>query len=84
MGKIEELAFYLLEEMVANNYQWLMERPKGRKSQGIHEIDDLTLVNAKVNSFAKRLDKIKMHNGLPSSTIICKICGGGHEIIEAK
>lgn len=47
IGKIEEVTFNLLEEMTANNYQWLVERLGERRPQGINEIDAFSSINSK-------------------------------------
>ncbi|XP_052197322.1 uncharacterized protein LOC127804491 [Diospyros lotus] len=48
MGKEIDEAYNLLEEMANNNHQWSSERSMPRRTAGVHEIDAMTALNAKV------------------------------------
>lgn len=63
--------------MVANNYQWLMERFGGRRLQGVHEINVFTSINAKLDKLVRRLDIMGIQIGLSSSAIVYKIYSSG-------
>lgn len=57
MGKTEEAVFQLLEEMVANNYQWLTKILGGHKSQSVHDIDALFVVYVKLDTLVRRFTR---------------------------
>ncbi|XP_052177591.1 uncharacterized protein LOC127791654 [Diospyros lotus] len=48
MGKEIDEAYNLLDEMANNSYQWSSERSMPRRTTGVHEIDVMTSLNAKV------------------------------------
>ena len=50
MNKTEDEAYNLIEEMALNNFQ-LSKRVRGN-----HEVDALTLLNAKVDAMIQRLE----------------------------
>ena len=83
MSKTPEDAFSLLQTMASNNYQWHGDRNQSRKTTRVYEIDGLNLVNAKLDSLTKKLEKINMV-GHPSSVFSYEICGGGHSTIECQ
>lgn len=61
-----------------------MKRLGGRRPQEIHEIDAFFLVNVKLDTLSRRLDKMGMQDGSSSSTANCEICNGKHEMIECQ
>ncbi|XP_052203110.1 uncharacterized protein LOC127808579 [Diospyros lotus] len=48
MGKETDEAYNLLEEMANKSYQWSSKRSMPRRTAGVHEIDAMTALNAKV------------------------------------
>ena len=83
MSKMPDDAYTLLEKMASNNYQWHRERNQPRKVVGVHEIDSLSMVNAKLDSLTKQLQKLNFP-GYPSHVLSCEVCGGGHSNIECQ
>ena len=83
MSKTPDDAYALLEKMASNNYQWHRERNQPRKVVGVHEIDSLSMVNAKLDSLTKQLQKLNFL-GYPSQVLSYKVCGGGHSNIECQ
>ena len=55
MNKTEDEAYNLIEEMALNNFQ-LSKRVRGN-----HEVDALTLLNAKVDAMTKRLERLNVN-----------------------
>lgn len=84
LGKMENGAYKLLEEIAANNNQCLVERLSGRRAQGVHEIKALSSMNTKLDMLVNILNKMGMHNGQSSPTIVCEICDHGHKIVECQ
>ena len=58
MGKTEEAAYELLEEMASNAYQWPIECSTPKKAYGIYEVDALIALIAQVAVLMKRFDAI--------------------------
>lgn len=61
-----------------------MERLGGRRPQDIHEINAPSSMNAKLDTFIRRLNKMGRQSGSSSSAIMCEICGGNHETVECQ
>ncbi|PON97897.1 hypothetical protein TorRG33x02_062120 [Trema orientale] len=58
MGKSTNDAYELLEEMVANNYQWPSERVNPRRAASINEIEVIYSLTAQVNVLTKNLESM--------------------------
>lgn len=54
MTKSIDYAYELLENMVANNYQWPTERSMHRKVTRIHEVNVITTLTAQVAALSKK------------------------------
>lgn len=39
-------------------------------------------MNAKLDTLAKRLDKMCVHNSPQTLIMVCEICGNGHVLVE--
>ena len=83
MSKTPDDAYAFLEKMASNNYQWHEEKNQPRKAVRVYEIDSLSMVNAKLDSLTKKLEKLNFI-GFPSKVLSYKICGGGHSAIECQ
>ena len=83
MSKTPDDAYALLEKMASNNYQWHGECNQPRKVVRVHKIDSLSMVNAKLDSLTKQLQKLNFP-GYPSQVLSCEVCGGGHSNIECQ
>ena len=81
MSKTPADAYALLEKMATNNYQWHGERNQPRKAAGAYEIDSLGMVNAKLDTLTKKLERLNFA-GHPSQVLYSEICGVGHAIVE--
>ena len=57
--KTPEESLQLFENMAKNNYQWSSSRPK-QKAAGVHEVDIMTAIAAKVDALAKKVDGMTM------------------------
>lgn len=76
MNKSTEEAYELLEEMASNNYQWSNERGMPKKVPGMYDVDDINMLNAKVDSLIKMFDKLGNMNFISSPVLSCDCCGG--------
>ena len=83
MSQTPDDAYALLEKIASNNYQWHGERNQPRKVVGVHEIDSLSIVNAKLDSLIKQLQKLNFP-GYPLQVLSCEVYGGGHSNIECQ
>ena len=81
MSKKFEDTYNLLEIMTSNNCQWHGDRNQPRKIAKVYEIDGLSLVNAKLDSLTKKVEKINIA-AHPLSVFSCKIYRGGHSTME--
>ena len=77
MANTIDSAYELLENMVANNYQWPMKRAMNKKVVGIHEIDVITTLTAQVATLSKKFDTIGV-NAIQSPYMTCGICRSNH------
>lgn len=84
MGKTEKATYNLLEEILANNYQWLVKRLERKRQQCVYEINALASINAMLDTLVRRLDKMGMQNCSPNSVVVCEICDSRHEIVECQ
>ncbi|GMN60160.1 hypothetical protein TIFTF001_029262 [Ficus carica] len=53
MGKTQNEAYDLLDEMAANAYQWPVERVAPKKAYGVHEVDPIIALTAQVATLTK-------------------------------
>ena len=83
MSKTPNDAYALLEKMALNKYQWHWKRNQPRKATGVYEIDSLSIVNAKLDSLTKKLEKLNF-TGFLSQVLSCEMYGGCHFIIECQ
>ena len=66
------------QAMASNNYQWSNERGMPKNASGTHDVDDITILTAKVESLVKMLDNMGNLNSLSTPTMNCDFCGGAH------
>ena len=79
MGKNIEASYELLEEMLANAYQWPSKCNAHRKIVGVHELDILTTFSSQVASLAKQASSLTAQaNVIRTPTEACDLCGGPH------
>ena len=83
MSKTPDDAFALLEKMASNNYQWHGERNQPKKVVEAYKVDNLSMVNAKLDSLTKKLEKLSFA-GHSSQVFSCEVCGGGHSTVECQ
>ena len=83
MSKTPIEAYALLEKMATNNYQWHGERNQPRKTTGAYEINSLSIVNAKLDTLTKKLERLNFA-GHPSQVLCYEICGAGHSTVECQ
>jgi len=74
MGKTEDEAYNLIEEIALNNFQWSTERAQPRWVGGKLEVDAFTLLSAKVDVMTKRLDQLNVNSVNSSAPSPCEIC----------
>jgi len=60
MSKTEEEAFYLIEEMTLNNYQWSNEHGQPKRVGCKFDIDALTLLTVKMDSMTQNLHRLSV------------------------
>ena len=53
------------------------------KAAGGYEIDSLSMVNAKLDTLTKKLERLNFA-GHPSQVLCCEICGVGHATVECQ
>ncbi|KAL6002768.1 hypothetical protein ACLOJK_022988 [Asimina triloba] len=79
MGKTNDQALALLDEMTANNYQWSSER--ACRPVGVYEIGGFNMLSTKFDAITKRLDQPNM-NAVAISSPSCDTGRGGHQTSE--
>ena len=92
MGKSIEAARALWEEMVSNNYHWSAERATLNWTNGVYGADAMDLLTSKVDTLARRFDRLGTPSGNPSSGFfgpmfkvraLYEICGiQSHVVVE--
>ena len=83
MSKTPDDACSLLQTMASNNYKWHGERSALRRVAGMHKVDSLNLLNAKIDMLTKKLEaSTKVSN--PMAVYSCDYCGGGHLTLECQ
>ena len=84
MSKTREDALDLFEEMANTQNLWSNERAIPKKG-GSMEVDNLTMINAKVDVLSKRMNQMNINvvstSDLSSS---CELCQDNHPIIECQ
>ena len=82
MSKTPEDALDLFEEMANTQSLWSNERTITKKAEAI-EVDNFTILNAKLDALTKRMDKVNINvvSTLSSSYELCHRC---HPIIECQ
>ena len=82
MSKMPGDALDLIKEMANTQSLWTNERAISRKGGSI-EVDVLTMVNARLDSLSKRIDKmsVKAVSTSPLSSF-CELCQGRHPTFE--
>ena len=82
MSKTPEDALDLFEEMANTQSLWSNVRAIPKKVGSI-EVDSLTMLNAKMDSLSKRIDKISV-NVVSTSPLssFCELCQGRHPTFE--
>ena len=83
MSKTPVDTYALLEKMATNNYQWHGERNQPWKAVGAYEIDSLSMVNAKLDTLTKKLERLNFTRH-PSHVLYCEIYRAGHATIECQ
>ena len=82
MSKSPEDALDLFEEMANTQSLWSNERAIPKKGGSI-EVDSFNILNAKMDTLSKRMDKMNMNTISTSSlSSSCELCQGGHATIE--
>ena len=85
MGKTQEEAYALLEEMSINSYQWLRERQAPRKVMGIQDNEAISTLTMQVQKLS---EQVKAMNTMPQSfqeaVLRCDWCGGQHRMEECQ
>ena len=84
MSKTLEDALDLFEEMANTQSLWYNERAIPKKG-GSMEVDNLTMINAKLDALSKRMNQMSVNvvstSDLSSS---CELCQGNHLTIECQ
>ncbi|OAY51906.2 hypothetical protein MANES_04G047409v8 [Manihot esculenta] len=66
MGKTEDDAYACLDKIAYNNYLWNSERAnvksEAKKPAGMFEIEVMSMINAKFDALARRMDMMKANN----------------------
>jgi len=93
MNKTYTAAYALIEDMAQNHYQWTSERvitvvapSPSKKEAGMYEISALDHLNAKVDIFFKKFDKLSVSVVTPSAVSPpCEVCEiFGHTGVECQ
>ncbi|XP_027120640.1 uncharacterized protein [Coffea arabica] len=80
MGKSAEEAQQLIEEMVANNYQWANERDNTRRTASMLEVDTLNMLSAKIDNVVEMLNR-QVGSSSNQGVVVayCTNYGGDHD-----
>ncbi|KAJ9173778.1 hypothetical protein P3X46_016882 [Hevea brasiliensis] len=60
MEKSEDEAFFALDKIAYNNYQWSCERNEIKKPAGMFELDAIKMINAKFDALTRKMDKLSV------------------------
>ena len=82
MSKTLEDTLDLFEEMGNTQSLWSNERTITKKAGAI-EVDNLTMLNVKLNALTKRMDEVNM-SAVSTLSSSCELCQGGHPTIECQ
>ena len=82
MSKTPEDSLDLFEEMANTQSLWSKERTI-TKIAGAREVDNFTMLNAKLDALIKRMDKVNV-NSVYTLSSSCELCQGGHPTIECQ
>ena len=82
ISKTLEDALDLFKEMANTQSLWSNERTITKKDGAI-EVDNLTMLNAKLDALTKRMDKVNM-NAVSTLSFSCELYQGGHPTIECQ
>jgi len=80
MNKTEDEAYNLIGEMALNNFEWSTERGQPKWVGGKLEVDAFTLLFAKVDAMAQKLDQINVNTVNSSAPSPCEICGSAEHV----
>ena len=79
MEKSIEAIMELIEERVANTYQWPFERYTPRKTLRVYELDMLTILSSQVATLSSQVSSLTTQaNVIKTLTEIYNLCGGLH------
>jgi hypothetical protein len=76
MNRSVDEAYDLIDSMALNQNHWSSERQTLKSTPGRHEVDQITLIHAKLDTLTRNLGRTNVSavgNALP-----CEICGGDH------
>ena len=84
MSKTPEDALDLFEEMANTQSLWSNERAIPKKG-GSMEVDNLTMINAKLDALSKRMNQMSV-NAVSTSDLSssCELCQSNHPTIECQ
>ena len=84
MSKIPEEALDLFEEMANTQSLWSNERVIPKKGGSI-EVDNLTMINTKLDALSKRMNQMNVSTVSTSDlSSSCELCQGNHPTIECQ
>ena len=83
MSKTPEDALNLFKKMVNTKSLWSNKRAMPRKGRAL-DIDGLTIMNAKLDTLIKRIDKIGLNAISSIISSFCEFYHGGHPTIKCQ
>ena len=77
MGKPNDEAYELPEEMAANDFEWHAERVTPKKVAGMYELDVFSAIHAQLALLTKQLGASTVST-IRTPNLACDTCGGAH------
>ncbi|XP_075479457.1 uncharacterized protein LOC142520346 [Primulina tabacum] len=85
LRKTAEEGYELLEEMAASSYHPQSERNNQRRSAGVHQVTDLSVITAQLDVLNRKLDGLNMGGtAMRLQEIFCEKCGGEHYVKDCQ
>lgn len=84
MGKSQDEVFALLENIATNNYKRPKERMGSKRLQSTHEIHAFSVINARLDTLVKPIDKLSVHSVQLTLVAAYEIYGAEHKIVDCQ
>lgn len=83
LGKNPMEAFELLDQMAANDAQWMSAKSATRRPQGMHAVDQVTALQAQIEAMKREMQGLRVQQ-VAAVSHPCELCGGPHSFQDCK